>query len=204
MPESQNYRGKNDEKDNFRRTGDVDEMSGGTAQTFCGDCGKWYNTDCGHKCPSPGERKGFSMTEQDTLFSLPKREKANTVSNDVKTLFLDDSKERHKIAREYFGGYWVDVTWCWTAEEAIRALQSRRYNVVFLDHDLGGEQMVDSKRPDTGMEVVRWIVKHKPPIDSIVIHSWNMSASKEMCARLIEAGYNASRSPFSGNIFLVE
>lgn len=42
-------------------------MSCGTAQTFCPDCGKWYNTDCGHKCPSPGAGIGFKLTRDSSL-----------------------------------------------------------------------------------------------------------------------------------------
>jgi DNA-binding NtrC family response regulator len=131
-------------------------------------------------------------------------ELANTVSSTIKTLFLDDSHERHEAAKKYFGEYWGDVTWCWTAQEAIQALQTKPHNVVFLDHDLGGEQFVDSRNPNTGMEVVRWIIANKPVIDTIVVHSWNIPASKVMCSALQEAGYSASHTPFSAGIYLLK
>ena len=122
----------------------------------------------------------------------------------TKTLFLDDSEERQEIAQKYFGKYWGDVTWAWTTKQAIQALKQSSYDLVFLDHDLGGEVFVDSKREDSGMEVVRWIVQNKPQIDTIVIHSWNLPAAKNMELYLRDAGYAVSRTPFSGNIFTVQ
>ena len=87
--------------------------------------------------------------------------------------------------------------WRKTAQGTIRLLHEfNHWDWVFLDHDLGGEQMVNSNREDCGMEVVRWIVENQPSIDNILVHSWNSPAGKEMVAKLKDAGYNAEYKPF--------
>ena len=69
-------------------------------------------------------------------------------------------------------------------------------DVMFLDHDLGGEQMVSSALKNTGMEVVRWMVENKPDVRLVIVHTLNPSAGEEMIWRLKDAGYHTVRSPF--------
>ena len=103
-------------------------------------------------------------------------------------LFLDDDLDRTKI-------FLLNVPNAHTAEtamECISVLQSKeKWDYVLLDHDLCGKVFVDSGREDCGMEVVRWIVKNKPIIKQVVVHSFNSVASKEMILRLRDAGYDA-------------
>ena len=110
-------------------------------------------------------------------------------------LFLDDDEKRiDTFGKKIYPDFANIVT---TASTAIQYLNSiPNWDFVFLDHDLGGEQLVDSNREDCGMEVVRWIVEHKPNIEQIIIHSWNSPAGKEMVAKLRDAGYNAEYKPF--------
>jgi len=115
----------------------------------------------------------------------------------TKILFLDDSEERHDAAKKWHDVYWEDVTWCWTAKEAIDALKNKEFDIVFLDHDLGGEHFVNSEREDCGMEVVRWIMQNEPVIELIVVHSWNIPAAKRMTENLLDSGYSVSVSPFT-------
>lgn len=109
-------------------------------------------------------------------------------------LFLDDSHDR---ARSFLARY-PDATWCETAPAAIEALcaTGARWRRVCLDHDLGGEVYVDSSRPDTGMEVVRVIVRERPAIEKIIVHTLNRSAGEQMVAALAEAGYDVVYRPF--------
>lgn len=94
----------------------------------------------------------------------------------------------------------------------IELIEADSYNadpidVLFLDHDLGGEQFVDSSEKNTGMGVVRWLVEHKPEIRLIIVHTLNPPAGLEMVQRLQMAGYdNVVRAPFteinfSGNLY---
>jgi len=110
-------------------------------------------------------------------------------------LFMDDNNIR---ADTFFKKILPDnAIWRTTASDTIGLLVAfKHWDWVFLDHDLGGEQLVDSNREDCGMEVVRWIVKNKPVIDNIIVHSWNSPAGKEMVAKLVDAGYNAEYKPF--------
>ncbi len=80
-----------------------------------------------------------------------------------------------------------------TANDMIDLLKSTDIEVDFLllDHDLGGEEFVDSDREDTGFEVVRWITEHKPQIKKIIVHSCNPSAGPAMVQVLSRIGYNA-------------
>ena len=79
----------------------------------------------------------------------------------IKCLFLDDDEIRTKnFISEVPSAETVK-----TAEECINKLKENDYDCVFLDHDLGGETYVSSKREDCGMEVVRWIKENLPKIN---------------------------------------
>lgn len=108
-------------------------------------------------------------------------------------LFLDDDVNRRKCFRSAVPSAHIVET----AQATIEVLQSgEQIDQLFLDHDLGDEVFVDSDRPDTGMEVVRWIEKEKPEIGEIVVHSHNPSAAETMVSRLRAAGYICHRVPF--------
>lgn len=63
------------------------------------------------------------------------------------------------------------------------------YDLVYLDHDLGGRQMVDSDEEETGAAFVRWL----PPADEhqpvITIHSYNLPGATTMHRLLRDKGY---------------
>ena len=108
------------------------------------------------------------------------------------TLFLDDNVVRQqRFAREF-----PHATIVATADEAIALLKTRTFAVVHLDHDLGDEVFVDSNRPDTGMEVVRWMVQHRPVVSIVVVHTLNDEAAPVMVESLRNAGYDAKWMPF--------
>ena len=113
--------------------------------------------------------------------------------NEMKVLFLDDNKERTK---EFSKNVPHAITVS-TAEECVDKLKKDKFDVCSLDHDLGGEEFVDSGREDCGMEVVRWIMQNEPVIELIVVHSWNIPAAKRMTENLRDSGYSVSTSPFT-------
>lgn len=108
-------------------------------------------------------------------------------------LFLDDDPERQKKFRSNCP--WSTIVS--TTIEAIDKLRQEQFRVVCLDHDLGGEIMVDSDREDTGMEVVRWIVNNKPAIDLIIVHSLNYNGAICMESALNHHKYKVIRIPFT-------
>ena len=112
-------------------------------------------------------------------------------------LFLDD--DHNRINKFRASVPWANIVE--TAQDMISLLKKCTENkehieMLFLDHDLGGEQFVNSDRPDTGMEVVRWIAINKPKIDQIVVHSCNPPAAYRMEDELKDLGYDVLRIPF--------
>lgn len=115
-----------------------------------------------------------------------------------KIYILEDSPERMKkfnaefrIGNDYFHSE--------TARGMIDALEKceDRIDILFLDHDLDGEVYVDSSNKNTGMEVVRWLVKNKRDIGLVVVHTLNPSAGHEMVWRLGHDNYVFARIPFT-------
>lgn len=117
-------------------------------------------------------------------------------------LFLDDNPDRTKRFMREFNPTTHAITCVETAAECINQLKQARlkgehWDAVYLDHDLDGKAFVDSSDTNTGMEVVRWIVEHKPIIKQVLVHSHNEPAGKEMVLKLRDAGYrNTHYTPF--------
>ncbi|UYN89915.1 MAG: hypothetical protein KIT08_01430 [Anaerolineales bacterium] len=113
-------------------------------------------------------------------------------------LFLDDNEDRIEVAKRHFGKIGQShLLIARTASQAIDFLAKATFDLVHLDHDLGGEVFVDSDREDCGMEVVRWMVENRPNVKEVVVHSWNIPAAGKMFAKLSQAGYAVKSEPFS-------
>jgi hypothetical protein len=94
----------------------------------------------------------------------------------MRRLFLDDSEPRiARFLREFPGSTIVR-----SAEEAKSLLALQDWDEVWLDHDLGGERFVDPARPDSGSEVVRWILKVSPPVKRFIVHTCNEAAARSV------------------------
>lgn len=102
----------------------------------------------------------------------------------MKILFLDDDKERIRVFMLSTSIY-HELHIAETAKDAITHLINypEPWDLVYLDHDLGGKQMVASG-PGTGYEVACWIEEHEPVIQQIVIHSWNPAGAARMAVAL--------------------
>lgn len=123
-------------------------------------------------------------------------------------LFMDDSPHRAVLAHERMSVSDRENTlWCMTAEEAIITLWDYRdrLDAVHLDHDLGGEEYVNTKREDCGMEVVRSLERmsrdtpeefEKLKVARFIVHSWNFHAGPLMTKRLQDIGLNVEYIPF--------
>ena len=120
-------------------------------------------------------------------------------------LFLDDDPGRAALACQRWPKEKSNNTmWCTTAAETISVLKDywKELEEVHLDHDLGGDTWVDSRRDDCGMEVVRWfenipelrLEKYKDV--KFIIHSWNFPAAREMHLRLLDLGLKSHLVPF--------
>jgi hypothetical protein len=100
-----------------------------------------------------------------------------------------------------------NTVWCKTADEAIKILWDYK-NVltkVMLEHDLGGEDYVNIKRNDCGMEIVRFLEGlHKNSKKDFfefrkikfTIHTWNAVAGIKMSKRLKALDLDVHYVPF--------
>lgn len=101
---------------------------------------------------------------------------------------MDDDPERLKIfQRNLIGTSQSLVT---TSKDCIDKLeQEGPWDIIFLDHDLGGKVFVESGE-DTGWEVAKWISdnpEHEPK--RIIIHSFNSAGATNMKRLLPKAEY---------------
>jgi len=96
----------------------------------------------------------------------------------MKILILDDDSVRQReFSRRLIG---EDVAHTFTAKETIDQLKLNIYDILFLDHDLGGKINVTSGE-GTRFEVAEWIKENpdrKP--HHIIIHSYNPIGAKNM------------------------
>jgi hypothetical protein len=117
----------------------------------------------------------------------------------MRILFLDDDRFRH----ETFLGASVGhaVTAAFNASEAITALESGEFDLVYLDHDLGGEEseglLLDGA--EDGRFVAGAIAGFARlyPDAYFVVHSLNFGGASSMVESLREAGLMADHIPFA-------
>jgi hypothetical protein len=127
----------------------------------------------------------------------PAPEQATNSSSSI--LFLDDDPARAAafLTRQ------PEAVWVENALDCIARLGDG-WHQVHLDHDLGGEIFVDSKRPDCGMEVVRWLcaeAREQLEKTLFIIHTHNAEAAETMVRTLREHHYLAVYRPFGIDLF---
>ena len=69
------------------------------------------------------------------------------------------------------------------------------FDIYFLDHDLGGDQMVSIQESNTGSEFAKWLVKQgvKGNNETIYVHSLNPAGAINMMAKFDKS----IRAPFT-------
>ena len=98
----------------------------------------------------------------------------------MKVLFLDDDPDRMKHARRWFVNDTLSESE--TAEQAIKMLEKYSpYDLVSLDHDLGGNVFVPSDEV-SGYAVALYISKMPKELlpKRVVIHSFNPAGAQNM------------------------
>jgi CheY-like chemotaxis protein len=107
----------------------------------------------------------------------------------MKVLVLEDDPNRIRTFRFKFDPSF-EVMYVTTAQGAIDLLTENQFDAMFLDHDLGGEQFVDTDNENTGSEVVRWLLVHSISNDPyIIVHSLNRPAATGMVENLLWADF---------------
>ena len=54
------------------------------------------------------------------------------------------------------------------------------WDIVFLDHDLGGQVFVPSSHPNTGYAVAKYMEENSVEAKQIIIHSMNPAGASNM------------------------
>ena len=106
----------------------------------------------------------------------------------MNVLILEDNENRNMLFRKNLIGLYIEIRD--DVKELKDLLLSKKWDVLFLDHDLGGEVHVPSDREDTGAEIARFLKdnpEHKPEL--IIIHSLNNNGAMYMKQCLPEAVY---------------
>jgi CheY-like chemotaxis protein len=102
-------------------------------------------------------------------------------------LILEDSEYRMEVFRDALRGHSIDHAT--TANDAIRFLSKGKYDMMFLDHDLGQEH-VDCGDKNSGSKVAFWLAEQEKHRETtIVIHSVNQPAALGMVDHLDHAGF---------------
>lgn len=115
-------------------------------------------------------------------------------------LFVDGSSERMALAYQRMPPAIRNSTvWCRTAEEAIQVLKDyrARLDAVSLVHDLNEFIQGDTRREDSGMEIVRMLEKSNEDWTgcTFIVHGHGVGDSK-MVNRLQNAGFTATHKRF--------
>jgi CheY-like chemotaxis protein len=106
----------------------------------------------------------------------------------------DDTERRTPVFRANLIGH--ELVFAETAAQAIKILGMREFDLIFLDHDLGGQQWVDPNDKNTGSEVTRWMVEEMSKCPTVIIHSLNSPAAQAMKHRLLNNGFDAHYIPW--------
>lgn len=114
----------------------------------------------------------------------------------MRVLILDDDERRVQAFVERLSRTRGSATWARSAWQAILSLETKGWDVVFLDHDLGLTPEVD---PGTGMHVVDFIVQNAPKFHDthFVVHSMNEPAAARMVRALHHCRLRVTRAPLA-------
>lgn len=115
-------------------------------------------------------------------------------------LVLEDDEERIKVFRKLAPPH--EVTIITAAEMTISFLRqnAETLDVVFLDHDLGGEQFVSTDNKNTGSEVARFMASAEcglKPAIVIILHTLNPAGERSMRSLLRHKFDNLYSMPFT-------
>ena len=119
----------------------------------------------------------------------------------MRVFVLEDDPMRIAQFREAGIGHDLTIVTGLCGPDGAFARWSPPYDLVYLDHDLGGQQMVDSDEEETGAAFTRWLPTagvHQP---LIMIHSFNPVGAQRMAQTLRDKEYTrVSVWPFGSSL----
>jgi len=81
----------------------------------------------------------------------------------------------------------VGLDICTTAKDAVARVNSKKYDFIFLDHDLGGRVFVPSEDEETGYTVAKAIAESSNKNTDVIVHSMNPVGAENICRVLPQA-----------------
>jgi len=106
----------------------------------------------------------------------------------MKVLILDDMEVRHEGFRKKFNRYSDTIVSTYTVKQCIKELDQDRFDMICLDHDLGGKK--------SGYDVCKWLINNPEKARSIIIiHTNNPVGAKNMYDILRKQGINSIIHP---------
>ena len=107
------------------------------------------------------------------------------MSDLFRILVLEDDENRVKQFKNNFALMEepVNAVFVDNAPECILHIKEEKFQIIFLDHDLGHQIFVDQTEENTGSGVARWMSKNfdHPNMETpIIIHSLNYGAAQYM------------------------
>ena len=96
----------------------------------------------------------------------------------MKVFVLEDMQDRQEAFREKFKGY-EKLTICDNVDDSKQILLDDYYDLICLDHDLGGEAFIDSNYYNTGYTLAKFILENNIK-SKVVIHSLNPVGAKNI------------------------
>ena len=76
----------------------------------------------------------------------------------------------------------------YSQKEAIEIIKKeKRFDIIFLDHDLGGKIYVNSQEDNTGWWVAKYISENNIKCPQIIVHTMNYAGAKNMLGLLKSA-----------------
>jgi CheY-like chemotaxis protein len=102
--------------------------------------------------------------------------------NSIRALVLEDNDERIRSFAKIFRDKKIVADFVINAENCVNLLETVKYDIIFLDHDLGGEVYVNFRDSNTGSEVARKINEKKIDLHGaiVIIHSFNEIGAEYM------------------------
>lgn len=99
---------------------------------------------------------------------------------------LEDDSIRMGLFREALKDHNIDHAS--NVQDGKRLLTANEYDLILLDHDLGGEQMVHSSDENTGYQLAKFI-RDDNISARVITHTYNPAGAKNILAVLPRAAY---------------
>jgi CheY-like chemotaxis protein len=120
----------------------------------------------------------------------------------LRIFILEDEKNRIDWFKENLKNLFFDLTIATSYDEGIKLFSLKeKYDLILLDHDLGGRMYVDSNDENTGFNFCNYLIE-KNVAAPVIIHSMNTVGALKMEELLSSNDFIVSKLPFGDLVSL--